>query len=97
MQTAPLAPEEALLVDVPRWQFRPPIAAQIALAGAAPAFLYSNHYTGPIHETRGPWLLEGNWWESRHWSREEWDVATDEGIYRLVRVEEGWFLDGIYA
>ena len=86
-----------LLLGVPWLRFRPPIQAKIILNDLRPAFLYSSRCTGPIKEARGPWELEGNWWESQHWMREEWDVATDEGIYRLVRVEEGWFLDGIYA
>jgi hypothetical protein len=42
-------------------------------------------------------MLEGNWWEKRSWSREEWDAATEEGVYRLVSVEGDWFVDGIYA
>ncbi len=94
---SPLEPEPEPLLGIPRLQFRPPVPAQIILHDKRPAFLYSAHGTGPIKETRGPWLLEGNWWESRHWSREEWDVATDEGIYRLVHVGEGWFLEGIYT
>lgn len=89
--------EEELLIGVPWLRFRPPIRANVVLNDIHPAFLYSSRSTGPIKDARGPWLLEGNWWESKHWEHEEWDVATDEGIYRLVRVEEGWFLDGIYA
>jgi hypothetical protein len=42
-------------------------------------------------------MLEGNWWEPGGWAREEWDVETDEGVYRLVRIKGEWFLDGIYA
>jgi protein ImuB len=88
---------EAPLLGVPWLRFQPPLPAKIILNEVAPAFLYSARFTGPIRETCGPWLLEGNWWEKRHWSREEWDAATDDGIYRLVRIEEDWFLDGIYA
>jgi hypothetical protein len=53
--------------------------------------------TGPIHDLRGPWQSEGDWWNSCGWAREEWDIATDDGMYRLVRSGEEWFLDGIYA
>jgi protein ImuB len=93
---APLA-EKELLIGVPWLRFRPPIRANVILDDVRPAFLHSPRCTGPITEARGPWLMEGDWWESKHWSREEWDVATDEGLYRLVHIEEEWFLDGIYA
>lgn len=93
-----LAPEgKDLLIGVPWLRFRPPVRANVILNEVRPAFLYSPRSTGPIKDARGPWIIEGNWWELRAWSREEWDVATDEGIYRLVRIEEDWFLDGIYA
>jgi protein ImuB len=85
------------LIGVPWLRFHPPIPAKVVLNDVQPAFLYSPRITGPIKETCGPWLLEGDWWEKRHWSREEWDAATDDGVYRLVRIEEGWFLDGVYA
>jgi protein ImuB len=89
--------EKDLLLGVPWLRFRPPIRANVILEDVRPAFLSSSRGHGPITEARGPWLLEGDWWESKHWSREEWDVATGDGLYRLVRVEEEWFLDGIYA
>lgn len=87
----------SLLVGIPCLRFRPPIVAKIVLNDVLPAYLYSSRTTGQIKEVRGPWLLEGNWWEPRRWSREEWDIATDDGIYRLVHIEDEWFLDGIYA
>jgi len=95
--TAPCPPSDAPLIGVPWLRFHPPIPAKIVLNDVQPAFLYSSRFTGPIKETCGPWLLEGNWWEKRQWSREEWDAVTEDGIYRLVRVKDGWFLDGIYA
>jgi protein ImuB len=78
-------------------KFRPPVPAEVTLVEARPRFLCSACSTSPIREAQGPWFLEGNWWETRRWSREEWDIATDEGAYRLVRSGGGWFLDGIYA
>ena len=89
--------EKEFLLGVPCLRFRPPIHARVVLEEVRPVLLSSSRGTGPITEARGPWLLEGNWWESKRWSREEWDVATDDGLYRLVHVEEGWFLDGIYV
>jgi len=88
---------DAPLIGIPCLRFRPVIPAEVILEEAQPAFLYSERTTGPIRETEGPWLLEGSWWERNHWSREEWDIATDDGVYRLVRTDEDWFLDGVYA
>ena len=97
-QGASPAQQEETRIGVPWLRFCPPVPAQIILNDVVPAFLYSTRSTGPISEVHGPWHLEGNWWEEeRHWSREEWDIATDDGIYRLVRSEASWFLDGIYA
>ena len=84
-------------IGIPLMRFRPPIPAKIVLNDIQPAFLYSNRFTGPIKQTCGPWLLRGNWWDQRQWAREEWDAVTDEGVYRLVHDEEGWFLDGVYG
>ena len=89
--------DDALLIGVPWLRFRPSVPANVVLNEVRPAYLYSARSTGPIRDLRGPWRLDGNWWENRAWSREEWDIATDDGLYRLVRVEENWFLDGIYA
>jgi protein ImuB len=97
MESPPLRGEKELLLGVPWLRFRPPVPANVILNDLQPAFLYSSRCTGPVHDAHGPWLLEGNWWEPRRWTREEWDVATEEGIYRLVRLDEEWFLDGIYA
>jgi protein ImuB len=94
---APASDGGDLLKGVPWLRFRPPVPAHIILNEAGPAFLYSARSTGPIKDARGPWLLEGNWWEDQSWSREEWDIATEEGFYRLIYAGEKWFLDGIYA
>ena len=94
--TAPASDTE-LLVGVPWLRFRPPLPANVVLNDTSPAYLYSARSTGPIRDARGPWQMEGDWWDDRRWAREEWDVATDDGMYRLVHARDQWFLDGIYA
>jgi protein ImuB len=94
--SAPPASSDGPLIGFPWMRFVPPVAAKIRLQDGKPIFLESSRFTGPITKTGGPWLLEGNWWESRHWSREEWDAATGGGIYRVVQAGTDWFLDGIY-
>jgi protein ImuB len=89
--------EEDLLFGVPWLRFRPAVPARVILNETRPAFLYSPRSTGPIRDAQGPWRLGGNWWETRSWQREDWDIVTEDGMYRLVRAAEDWFLDGIYA
>jgi protein ImuB len=90
--------ERGILVGVPWLRFRPPVPARVIVDEFSPVFLYSTPTTGSIREARGPWRLAGHWWQAgQRWSREEWDIATDAGSYRLVQTGEAWFLDGIYA
>jgi protein ImuB len=95
---APADGARDLLVGVPWQRFRPPVPARVIIDEFSPVFLYSAPATGSIREARGPWRLAGHWWQAgQRWSREEWDIATDAGFYRLVQTGEAWFLDGIYA
>jgi protein ImuB len=95
---APAPGADERLVGLPCLRFRPPVAARVILNESGPAFLYSPPTTGPIRETRGPWRLAGHWWQhDRQWEREEWDIATADGFYRLVQAGAHWFIDGIYA
>ncbi len=89
--------ETELLVGVPWLRFSPPVLANVVLNKSSPTYLYSPRSTGPIRDAHGPWHMEGDWWDVRCWSREEWDIATNDGMYRLVRSGGRWFLAGIYA
>ena len=54
---------------------------------------------GAVRVASGPWFLEENWWSEEPVDREYWDVELGDGaIYRIYfdRVEESWFVDGIY-
>jgi len=47
----------------------------------------------------GPWRVSGEWWDTRAWSRDEWDVAlTDGSVCRLAHDHRTgtWHLDGVY-
>jgi protein ImuB len=47
----------------------------------------------------GPWRISGEWWDTRAWARDEWDVALSDGaLCRLVRDArtDRWALDGVY-
>jgi len=93
---SPLPESNLPQLGVPWLRFRPAIEARVVLNDGAPAYVYSPRVTGTVHERRGPWRIAGDWWGNDAWAREEWDVETDDGYYRLVRVTTGWFIDGIY-
>ncbi len=47
----------------------------------------------------GPWRSSGEWWDTRAWARDEWDVALSDGaLCRLAHdAPTGrWALDGVY-
>jgi len=89
---------QEILLGVPWLRFRPPVPARVILEAAKPFFLCSSLSTGPIHGSRGPWRLAGHWWqEDKHWAREEWDIETADGVYRLIQSDSQWYLDGVYA
>jgi protein ImuB len=50
----------------------------------------------------GPWRFSGDWWEREAWSRDEWDLALQNGdtiaLYRLVHdlLAGAWFVEGTY-
>jgi len=79
-------------------RFRPPLPANIELAGRTPSYIWTSVVQGRVSATAGPWHSSGDWWEAnRHWQHEEWDVEfADGGIYRLRRMPTGWFLEGEY-
>ena len=60
-----------------------------------PAFLSAPGIRGAIVDRAGPWRASGDWWDVA-WSREEWDVALVQGVYRIFRdrLREAWFVEG---
>jgi protein ImuB len=49
-----------------------------------------------IDVASGPWKATGHWWDEAHWEREEWDVATSEGMVLRVVLQRGeWQVDGV--
>jgi protein ImuB len=76
--------------------FRPPRPAEVTLRAGEPAFVSAPGARGAVSERAGPWRASGDWWDVA-WSREEWDVALqDGGVYRIYhdRLREAWFVEG---
>jgi len=86
---APPAPKAALR------RFRPPLPARVALREGVPAVVAAQGVRGPVLCCAGPWRASGDWWDEA-WSREEWDVALDAGLYRIFqdRIRGDWFVEG---
>ncbi len=78
-------------------RFRPAVAASVLLDAGTPAHVRSPEIWGKVLEQRGPYLISGNWWDEKSWTRGEWDLEMENG--ELVRVHESegtWKMDGIY-
>jgi protein ImuB len=98
LEDAPATPPTA--IGLPLRRFRPPLPARLTFAPVSgrPAHVWTERFSGPVTEARGPWCASGDWWEpSRAWARVEWDVAlAGGGLYRLLGEREAWFVEGEY-
>jgi len=86
-------------------RFRPPLHAQVTLKDGQPTHVAcpkERDVQGDVLWKAGPWRFSGDWWEREAWSRDEWDVALQDGgniaLYRLVHdlLGGGWFVEGTY-
>lgn len=101
------SPVSGYRTGLPLRRYRPPLPVEVALvpAGAEgapprPAALLAGPVRGTVADARGPWSCSGEWWQSdTRWSRQEWDIqlAETRTLYRLVRTNERWQLDGEYG
>jgi protein ImuB len=59
--------------------------------------LQSETIRGLVVDQRGPYLISGNWWDEKSWTRAEWDLQLEAGELVLAHESEGtWKLDGGY-
>jgi protein ImuB len=79
--------------------FRPALEARVRLVEMAPKDVVASGVKGIVVHSAGPWKTCGEWWTDTAWSREEWDVALDDGgLYRIYQesLTSDWFVQGIY-
>lgn len=79
--------------------FRPALDARVTVANHAPRHVRASGVNGRVTEYAGPWKTSGEWWTSTAWTREEWDVALDDGgLYRiyLQPQAQSWFVAAVY-
>lgn len=77
-------------------RLRPPLSATVELTEARPSFLFSTIATGEVLVLRRPFWSNGDWWRPDAWTREEWDIQIGTGLYRLLHLPAGWFIEGVY-
>ena len=78
-------------------RFRPSISASILLDEDRPMHIRGADVGGKIIDLHGPYLISGNWWDEKSWTRAEWDLQLDAGeLVRCHESEATWRIDGIY-
>lgn len=79
-------------------RFRPPVPAKVELSGRAPSYVWTDGLRDAVCAAAGPWRNSGDWWDATcAWKREEWDVELEHGgVYRLLQLADGWFIEGEY-
>lgn len=94
----PAEPPIHAALGTPLRRFRPPLPARIEFTEGRPTYVWTEHVRGDIARQSTPYPSSGDWWQhDRAWSRIEWDIAlTEGGLYRLLRTDDGWFIEGEY-
>jgi len=78
-------------------RFRPAISASVLQDENTPAHVRTAAISGKIIEQRGPYLLSGNWWDEKFWSRAEWDLQLENPQFVRAHENHGvWKIDGVY-
>lgn len=78
-------------------RFRPSRSVTVVMEAAEPKHLRDNELNGAVAEKAGPYLASGDWWDTKQWTRVEWDAGLPNGsVCRLHWNGEQWELDGIY-
>ncbi len=89
--------EENLAIGLPLRRYRPPLAAQVQVERHEPAYVVSDTAHGRVAGALGPYRISGGWWDRERWGTEEWDVEiAGNGLFRLSRQNEQWFIEGCY-
>lgn len=75
--------------------YRPAVRAEVLIRDQL-AFIRTRNFSGHILNSSGVWKSNSKWWD-KPWKTREWDIEVENyGIYRLCKVNDGWFLIGEY-
>jgi protein ImuB len=85
-------------LGAPLRRFRPPLPARVELTAGLPTYLWTEHVRGEISARSPTYPSSGDWWQpDRAWARTAWDISLAEGgLYRLLLVDQAWFIEGEY-
>ncbi|MGE3465390.1 MAG: hypothetical protein AB7J13_00535 [Pyrinomonadaceae bacterium] len=76
--------------------FKPPIRAEVLVRDTRLVFVKTRYFAGHVIEYSGVWKANSRWWD-RSWRTQEWDIEVEgQGVYRLCKVQDEWFLAGEY-
>jgi protein ImuB len=76
--------------------FRPPLRAEVLVRDGRLVFIRTRNFSSHVTEYSGVWKANSKWWD-RSWKTQEWDVEVeDQGVYRLCKARDEWFLLGEY-
>ena len=78
---------------------QPPAAVDVEADGGRPRSVTSDGRWTRVLASAGPWRTSGEWWDTRAWARDEWDVLlADTRLCRLAhdRLANHWHLLGVY-
>ena len=98
-EEAGLLEEEApdLGIGLPLRRYRPPLPARVETERSQPVAAAFEKVGDLVAHALGPYRISGEWWDSRAWETEEWDVEmAGGGLYRLSRKGREWFVEGCY-
>lgn len=79
------------------WQ--PPKPAHVTVVGGKPVAVRVNGSGGVVVAWAGPYRWQGEWWGENAFDRDDYDVATADGVVWRVfyhRRERRWYVDGVY-
>jgi protein ImuB len=79
---------------------RPPVSAQVRMAGDRPESVRSAVASGRVVRQAGPWRTTGGWWSQEgRFAFDHFDVLTSDGTVSRLRfdhVARSWQIDGVY-
>ncbi|MGC8916908.1 MAG: DNA polymerase Y family protein [Thermoanaerobaculum sp.] len=79
--------------------WEPPRPAQVTVVGSKPVVVRVNGSGGVVVAWAGPYRWQGEWWSEAAFSRDDYDVATADGVVWRVfydRFQKRWYADGVY-
>jgi protein ImuB len=79
--------------------FRPARDAEVTVADGRPVAVRVDGLGGAVVACAGPYRSCGEWWSGQPWARDDFDVATGDGIALRIffdRRTRRWQADGVY-